>query len=506
MTSERKRIISNYVRLFVTFFAGILIVRLIAEIAVSALVLYLLIFASSGFAQAFKIIVQESAVPALGLSYNHIDGKKFGGIYWFSFVLSFAASLCALLVYGVFWALRGYMDFGGLPTNLYLIALIAAALRTVVSSLANPSLNAILVSGRVVTYNVVLVCERLSDLVGILIVHLLLSGLDAVDQIIWFYGMSTLLYVLTQLTCYLAAVKIDKRFCLRPAALPVKERQWVKGLFGWNVVIVVAFLLYLRLSTFLLNISYGEESTLIVGIVFLLIGYQRQISMGLVVGLDAVASRLNVSSHRGDAQMRELILRSTYIQAVFSLGSMVFMILFVEQIFNLWFGDSLLESGWNVEQAGTIFRVMAIGVLARSLSEAWMKLLGGRGMVGSYAGYLILAAVVNALVVFGIVNFGGYSVYVTMVIIAISFSIFYVLVHLFVVPLQVERYLGVKFRDLIYALLMPVQVMLIAGVIGWGVVSQLDLAYDMFITTVFLIAIGLWLVVRGAKYSTESVR
>ena len=104
------------------------------------------------------------------------------------------------------------------------------------------------------------------------------------------------------------------------------------------------------------------------------------------------------------------------------------------------------------------------------------------------------------------VNFGGYSVYVTMVIIAISFSIFYVLVHLFVVPLQVERYLGVKFRDLIYALLMPVQVMLIAGVIGWGVVSQLDLAYDMFITTVFLIAIGLWLVVRGAKYSTESVR
>jgi|GEM_PF-5822426 len=458
-SSERVRVLSNYIRLIVTFGAGLLIVRLMAEIGASALVLYLLILAGTGFAQAFKIIVQESVIPVLGLSYDGKSGRPFEGIYWFSMVLSLAAGGLALLIYGIIWLFGDYLDFGDLSGTAFAIALASAAVRTGVSSAATPPLNAILISGRVVAYNVILASERLADLVAVLFVLWVLSASDMATQIIWFFVLSAALYSALQLICYLYATRIDARFKLTPAPLSVQDRSWVGKVFGWNTAVVIAFILYLRFSTFLINGTYGQGPTLVLGLVFLLIGYQRQISMGLVIGLDAAVSRLvGGALPDGKERARALLMRSTYIQAVFSFVSLAVLFLFVEPIFELWFGDSLEGGDWDVGQAATLFRIMAIGVLARSLSEAWMKFLGGQGLVGKYAGILLAAATANAVIITLIATMSGWDAYDVMISIAIVFSIFYVLVHMGAIPVQLARSLEIRPASLYLLLALPVLV------------------------------------------------
>lgn len=511
MTADRTRIVSNYLRLIVTFGSGLLIVRLIAEIGAPALVLYLLILAGTGFAQAFKIVVQESVIPVLGLSYDGKNGRPFDGIYWFSMLLSLCAGGLALLIYGIIWLFGDYLDFGEISTTAFSVALATAGLRTVVSSAANPPLNAILISGHVVAYNLFLALERVVDLIAVVFVLWVLNTADMASQIIWFFVLSALLYAATQLACYIYAGRLDQRFKLRPAPLKPEDRVWVGKVFGWNIAVVVAFILYLRFSTFLINGTYGPDPTLVLGLVFLLIGYQRQISMGLVIGLDAAVSRLvGGALPDGKERARALLMRSTYIQAVFSLISLAAMVLFVELIFKLWFGDSLAQSNWDIGQASTLFRIMAIGVLARSFSETWMKFLGGQGLVGKYAGLLLTAAVTNAVIITLIAILSEWDAYRVMCAIAISFSVLYVIVHMGAIPVQLARSLDIPVSSLYLLLLQPILTTLVITGISMVLLSILPEFVGIFFSLALLGLGGIILllprVVKRALTATEEKR
>ncbi|MBV7380166.1 MATE family efflux transporter [Maritimibacter dapengensis] len=462
MTANRIRIASNYLRLLVTFASGLLIVRLLAEIGASALNIYLIVISGTGFAFFMKIVMQESVVPLLGLSF---EDRSFARTYWISFLFAAFASLFACTIFLVLWLLRDKFDTGNLPDTTFALALASGALRTVFSSLATPPTQALLVVGRVVAYNVILASERLADLVAV--VGLLVVAGDAGDVKLAnaFFVTSAALYILVQVAAFAVARAADARFGFRPVRIGARDLRWTRRIFGWNIAIVVAFLLYLRFSTLAVNVAFGEGPTLVLGLVFLLIGYQRQISMGLVIGLDAAIARLYGAGKPGpNAEIRAIVLRSTYVQSVFSFGSVTILWVLADPLFRYWLGDSLRGSGWNVETAATLFRIMSLGVLARSLSENWMKILNGQGRVGTYAPWLLAGGVVYGVFVLIGINLNT-SADTVLLILAVVFSTLYVLNHVVVVPWRLVSEMGVHAKEVGLAALLP------GGVLALGLMT-----------------------------------
>ena len=453
LTPGRARVLSNYARLMVTFVTGFLVIRLLAEIGPSALVVYLLIAAGTGFAQFFKIVIQESVIPVLGLSHDEGLGRSFASVYWIALLASLVAGGFALAIFAVIWILRGSFDTGALGPVAFGVALGTGALRVVISALATPALNGILVAGRVVPYNGLLAAERLVDLVAVLLVPLLWAGAGEEAQAIGFFALSAGLYALVQGVSFAFAIRLDKRYIPRPAPVSRDDLGWVGGIFGWNIALVVAFILYLRLSTFVVNASFGEAETLVLGLVFLLIGYQRQIAMGLVIGLDAMMSRL-IGAGRGTGAAAQMVLRATWVQAVFSFFSVVALVLFARPIFELWLGASLAGTGWDLDWTVELFSIMAIGVLARSLSESWMKFLGGKGRVGAYAPVILAGGLVNAGVL-GAVAMVGWDGRSALAVIAWSYATLHLIVHMGVLPWITLRELDLPRARFFAALAVP---------------------------------------------------
>lgn len=464
--SARVRILSNYLRLFVTFAAGLLVIRLLAEIGASTLNVYMLLLSGSGFAFFFMVVIQESVIPLLGLSYEDNGGRNFAHFYWISLLLAVVASVIAVAIFAVIWVLSDPFDTGSIPKEVLGIAILSGALRTVATAIAAPPLNAILLSGRIVFYNVIQAIERLIDLVAAVFVLVVLSGKGEVVQAEAFFLMSAALYLTVQVGVFLHAKRIDRRFGIHPMRVGQDDLRWVGMIFSWNCALVIAFLLYLRLSTFVINIGFGEAATLVLGIVFLLIGYQRQIAMGLVIGLDAVIARIygaTASPSRKDRtqagqDVNGLILKTTYVQGLFSFASIAVLWLLADPIFRIWLGDSLDGKGWNPELAVLLFQIMSIGSLARSISESWMKLLSGRGLVGQFAPWILAGGLVYAAMLFWWAN-SALLLEEVLVRLAAAYSVLFVIVHLGCVPLVLSRAQDLPLAALARAALGP-------GVVG----------------------------------------
>lgn len=441
--SARVRILSNYLRLFTTFAAGLLVIRLLAEVGASTLTVYMLLLSGSGFAYFFMVVIQESVIPLLGLSYEDNGGRNFAHFYWISLLLAVVASVVAVAIFSVIWAVSDLFDTGSIPKAVLGIAILSGALRTVATALAAPPLNALLLSGRIVFYNVIQAVERLIDLVAAVFVLVVLSGHGEVVQAEVFFLMSAALYLAVQAGVFFHARRIDRRFGIHPTRVGREDLRWVGVIFSWNCALVVAFLLYLRLSTFVMNIGFGEAATLVLGIVFLLIGYQRQIAMGLVIGLDAVIARVYGAPARGDQMgagqdVNGLILRTTYVQGLFSFASIAVLWLLADPVFRYWLGDSLDGKGWSTEQAVLLFKIMSIGSLARSISESWMKLLSGRGLVGRFAPWVLAGGLVYAALLLWWAH-SGVPLDQVLVRLAAAYSVLFFLVHLGCVPVVLAR-------------------------------------------------------------------
>ena len=455
------RIASNYLRLAVTFAVGLIVIRLMAEIGQSALMLYLLLIAGTGFAQLLKIVMQESVIPAMGLTFDGRSDRSFGEVYWAAIVTSLSAGVFGFVFFGLIWLCRGYFDFGALGDMAVTVAIGACAARTFTSSAATPFLHALLIDHRVVSYNVVLVLERLTELVAAIVAILLPPEYDLSQRVVIFYALSTCLYVALQAGVWIFAGRCDPRFRARRAPLRRADMRWIGGFLGWNVALVIGFALYARLSTLAVNAGLGEGATLTLGLVLALIGYQRQVAMGLVIGLDAAISR---HYGRGEAKdARTLVLRSTYVQAVFAAFSVAALWIFIEPILRLWLGRSLDGSAWDIGQTILLFKIMSVGIVARSVSEAWMKFLSGKGEIRAYAPAVLGGGIVFAAVTIFAVT--GFEAEQALIIIAATYAVMTALIHVGVIAIATARRLELTTARLLGLVAIPIAVAVAAGLL-----------------------------------------
>ena len=483
-----RRIVSNYIRLATTFAIGVVIIRLMAEIGQSALVLYLLLVAGTGLAQLFKIVLRESVIPVLGLTFDGKSGRSFDQVYRAAVVSSFFAGLFCLLCFAVIWAVSGNLDLGGLGALTVAVAIGSCGAQTFASAVATPFLNAVLIDHRIVSYNVFLILERLTELVAAVVALLLPPEYGLEERVIVFYALSGGLFLLLQVGIFVYATRCDARFRVSRGRLVRSDIRWIAGFLGWNLAVVAGFALYTRLTMFTVNWGLGEGATLGLGLVLALIGYQRQIAMGLVIGLDAAISRhygKDTAGGRRDAEA--LTIRSTYIQAVFAAFSIALLWVFIEPILRLWLGHSLAASDWDVGQSVLLFKVMSIGIAARSISEGWMKFLSGKGEVRSFAPFILGGGAVFAVFVLVVVSRG--TAWDVLLMIAIAYSAFHVIVHAGLIAFRTAGALGVRARTLFGLVALPF--VLACALVGLHrLIYDTTLSSEAGLVALFLLGLG----------------
>jgi hypothetical protein len=445
------RILSNYARLLLTFALGIILVRMMAEIGPDAALIYMLLISSTGIAAMFKFALQNALVPALGLTIDGRGPHAFQTVLWTSFVAGLAAGAFSLVLFGLFWLFSDSMNFGTLNERTIAIALMGTSVQAFASSVGTSALNLILVERRILLYNILLVLERLVVFLAALAALLLPAPTGVDERLQVFYVLVGLTSVLLQgLTMWLSSRRRpDLR--LRRTALQRTVNLWIAALVGWNAVVVIAFAFFTRWPPLVVNWAEGETMTLTIAIVLTLIGYQRQLSMGLVVGLDAAVSRM-VGGDR-DADARRLAFRSTYLLAVFSAFSVAGVGLLAKPLLILWFGDSLTGTGWSPDLSAELFHIMSFGIAASILSEGWMKFLSGRGEVRSYAPHLFIAGLANmAAVLIAAVLWDGEA---ALRIMAFCFSASFLVVNLGFLAVTVARRIDISFHRFLGAILLP---------------------------------------------------
>lgn len=456
------RVLSNYARLILTFILGVIIVRVMAEIGAGAVLIYLLLVSSTGIAAMFKTALLNALVPALGLS---IDGKgahAFPTVLWTGFVAGIAAGCVSLLLFWVFWLFSGKMNFGDLSQNTITVALAATAFHSFASSVGTVYLNLVLVDRKIVRYNIILIVERAAYLLAALIVLFMPEAFSIDIRLQWFYLLTAGFIALLQLVTYYVAVRGRPEFRLRRAPLSRQTTAWIGKFIWWNAVVVIAFALFTRWPPLIVNWYIGEAMTLTIMIVLTLVGYQRQLAMGLVIGLDAAVARMMGGD--GQASAKALMLQSTYMLSVFSTFSVVGIGLMAEPILSLWFGDTLAGSGWTPDFSAELFHIMSFGIAASILSEGWMKFLSGRGEVAAYAPHLIVAGCINALgTIFACVFFQGET---ALRVIAYIFSASFLVVNLGFIAVNLAQRAEVPMCSLMTAIALPALAAAIAATPG----------------------------------------
>ena len=489
MTSEKARLVSNYLRLLLTFIIGVIIVRLLAGIGPSALSIYLLVAAGNGFAMIMKTTLRESVIPVMGQTYDGNHQADFTQSFSLISRLSLIAAVFAFGIFFVFWLMSDVFQTGSLAALTVFVAFIASGCKTALSAFATPYVNTVLVSGRIVGFNAYSVVERGTELLALIGITIFIPAASEDTQTLVFFVGSLGLVSLVQLFIVFYARKIDPRITKGASSTAPQTRDWIFKLVGWNLLVVAAFLLYFRFTILFLNIKFGEAATILMGLVFLLIGYQRQIAVGLVIGMDAIISRQIGKDDKGiSKETRSFVLRTSYIQAVVSCFSVTFLCIFVRPIFELWLGNSLDADAWDIDQAVYLFRIIAIGFFARSVSENWMKFLNGKGAVKLYAIPLIIFAIMYASLI--IIGSSSLELKDLLIYLAVIFSVLHVIVHLGLIPFFTARELQISIFALMRSILLPFLLCLM--VIGFAIMLKIDESLSFTKAVMLIVSMGLF--------------
>lgn len=449
-SSNRVRVVANYARLVSTFALGLILVRLLLGIGEEAYGLIALLGAGTGIASAIKEVVRASMVPELSAAY-HDGSERFQETYNASLWISPIAGLLTLVGFGVLAASISWLQ---VPPDLVWAAqlfVIAKALQTFVTICLAPTFNMYLVTERMVTYNVWIVVERLCEVASAAVVLLFLTGRSVSQQIVAYGTASSLLSVVALLVSVVFLIR--KQPELRPQ-LKLASRKAARSVLhsvGWNGAVVTAMNLYTRMDMLIMNLMFGLFGNLVFGLASQLTFYVRQLTMGVVAGVDAVAARLT-SDQKGSA-VQHLMRQSIRLQAIVVLPAAVVLLLYAETLISLWVGSRITDADATIPTVSALVRILIVGIAARSLSETWMRVLAGAGEVRLYASTVLAAAVTNPFLAFAAIYVLAPSHKILAP--AIVFSCLLFVVHLVYLPFVVAKHYDVSLTTIVSPLVRP---------------------------------------------------
>jgi len=236
------------------------------------------------------------------------------------------------------------------------------------------------------------------------------------------------------------------------------------------------------------------SATVVFGLAIQLLNYIRIPVMGLVFGLDAVFTS---KTDKSSSSPGEIVSRITRLQSLIVLGACTFGAINIEAIFQLWVGSRLSNPQVQIPQAGLLFSLLMVGIVARSITEGWMKYLSGIGEVRAYGPLLLKGAILNPPLMFLLITSlpQEYAIFGP----AIAFSSLLFVVHLVFLPNVVSRFLDTGVLALLQPVLLPLLLNLLAAVLSWR-------ASQYFVSsqgTAMMISLGIYAVLLVPYFMIE---
>lgn len=459
--NDRIRVLSNYTRLLASFMLGLVLARVLLRLGTDAYGLIIFLGAGTGIIGSLRETVAVSMVPELGAAYHDADPRRFQSSYSSAFLLSAILALLSLVIVIVI----GFcLPFCNIPPSMLTAArwfLVAKAAQALITVFFSPASNMFLVTERMISYNLWTIAEKVGDTLAAAIILITFADRSATQLVIMYGTISAALGATMVLASTVQISLTDRRLVARQQFVSRGALSELMHSFGWNSGVTLAINLYTRMTALVMNLTFGLFGNVVFGIAVQVCMNLRQLSMGLVTGIDAVAARLN--SHRGEQAIRELCVTATRLQGLVVLPGICWLMLYVDSFIMVWVGSRLEDPAKMISVIGSVSRLLLLGVGARSLSEGWMRILSGAGHAKKYAPVVLACGLVNPLLAFvfvkttsGAVQFAAPTVALSLLMIA---------VHGVALPWIVARHLGLPVRRIVAPLARPFVAAVISAVI-----------------------------------------
>ena len=179
----------------------------------------------------------------------------------------------------------------------------------------------------------------------------------------------------------------------------------------------------------------------------MLVSYIRQLAVALVAGLDAVFAQVNfgqLDAESKTAARAATLRRSATLQSAIVFYFIGFLILSLTDIINLWLGDRVIEAGSTNAEVATLVLILLPGMMAISLSENWTMTMTGGGYLTRYIFVILSVALLNPICVFFVLYGLDFERSLSVILIAIAFSVLHFLCYLVLLPRRASKILDIS--------------------------------------------------------------
>jgi O-antigen/teichoic acid export membrane protein len=444
------RVVANYIGLIANLLIGIFLVReLIRVLGEDGFGLVSLFGMTVGVGIMIQDIVRQTMIRELGYAYHH-EESDFKYVQASAFGVVGVVAFVSVLLFAGFWASAPLFSIPEELVGPGRWFIVAKALQCIVFILAAPLFNLFIVTERMVWANTLIVAERVMLLASILAVGYLSD--DDLGQRIVVYGFASA--AAASLSYLVGAVVIAVIDPLARPRVSRLDRAGVASMFRNSMLqgtAITAVNLHVRVDAFIVNVFAGLAANTVYGLALQFASYIRRVAAGMTQGLDAVATRFSAGSTEQD--VRWLVRRSTQMHAFVIFPIAAFAMLFASSLIELWVGD-VLEQSSSVEHLliPTVL-VLAVGISARALSDAWIHILYGAGKIKAYLGPVVIASVLNPIL----------AIALTMILPSrwvalgppIAMSVVFLAIHCGWIGRIALRELGATSRDLVTPVIGP---------------------------------------------------
>lgn len=373
---------------------GLIIVRILLGKSQEIFSIYTLITVGIGVGIMLKELLRIAMVPRLSAA---MSGKntEFQAVFTSSIIASTGLSIFGVIIMLIF--LFNIHHFAVTPEQLFptQVFILCRAFQIFISVTLAPFITLLPVMRKYVFSNIFLTLERAAEFSAILVAMFLIDTSDT--QALIFIGLLgtaflTILYIFTMFII----IRSDKKFRIKFSEKIWPEIQGTTRFIGWTAVLVLTVNFFLRFDIIWINISAGVFGTAVFGIVVQSIGMIRQLTYGIIQGLDSAFAFLTFSDGNKIAAFKKLLYVSSYLQGVIGFACYGTIVFVGHQLLQIWLGPQAVKSG-IVDAAYHLILICGAGILVSSFAEVWTNAMNGKGDISQYAPWLIPGALLNPI-------------------------------------------------------------------------------------------------------------
>ncbi len=451
------RIASNYTRLGATLVLGVILTTVQFNwLGEDGFGLIALLTATIGISTLSAEISRESLVRELAAWYRR-DDERFLASYNAAYVLSTGAAVLTAVGYAAMIIFIPVLKISDEYIDAARIFAVAYALSSIIRVFLGPAMAMYVVREWFILRNLNIILMRANLLAAAGFLYWVVRVQDIGRAVTLFGVISAALNVIVFIVFAAPIIIGDRRLIPRPWTATRAAMREIGGTFSWNTGVIIAGNLHERVAAVIMNLVFGVWGNTVYGLALRMTSYVRMATAGMTYGVDASTARIAES---GQERLTRLIHHSTRLHTLTAAPAAVLIWILAEPLFHLWVGRGIEDPESVIPPAATLVRIMVLGLAARAISDGWLRILYGAGLIHSYAPIVFFGGLANPalvmLLIWMLPNAAEYTA------VGWAYTALFVIIHGWIAPARGARALGVDLREFLMPTVRPIAAAILA--------------------------------------------